>query len=101
MNNDKTKFYTYVKLVLISDTYCILILHTPNATARKRNKLTRGTSLDRVDPELVKRLSDCAGNWKVTKDSHVTSQTWSKEVPRVSSFLFRAVALGVSKISMQ
>ena len=38
-----------------------LVLLTPNATARKRNELTRGTSLDRVDSELVKRLIDCAG----------------------------------------
>ena len=43
----------YVKLVLISDTYCIIILLTSNATTQKRNKLTRGTSLDRVDSELV------------------------------------------------
>ena len=48
----------YVKLVLISDTYYILILLTPNATARKRNELTLGTSLDRVDSELVKHLID-------------------------------------------
>ena len=38
-----------------------LFLLTPNATARKRNDLTWGTPLDRVDSELVKRLSDCAG----------------------------------------
>ena len=38
-----------------------LFLLTPNATARKRNELTRGTSLDRVDSELVKCFSDCAG----------------------------------------
>ena len=30
-----------------------------------------------------------------------SESTRSKEVPWVSSFLFRAVALGVSKISMQ
>ena len=30
-----------------------------------------------------------------------SESTRSKEVPQVSSFLFRAVALGVSKISMQ
>ena len=41
---------------IISDTLCILILLTPKATAWKRNELTRGTSLDRVDSELVKRL---------------------------------------------
>ena len=51
------------------------LLHTyfllnPNATARKRNKLTRGASMDRVDSELVKRLSG-----KLTKDSHVTAKT--------------------------
>ena len=38
-----------------------LFLLTPNATSRKRNELTRGTSLDRVDSELVKPLGDCAG----------------------------------------
>ena len=38
-----------------------LFLLTPIATARKRNELTRGTSMERVDSELVKRLIDCAG----------------------------------------
>ena len=37
----KTKFLIYVKLVFISDTYCILICcYTPIATAQKRNELT-------------------------------------------------------------
>ena len=37
----KTKFLTYVKLVLISDTYCILIFAIPLlSTAQKRDKLT-------------------------------------------------------------
>ena len=66
----KTKFLTYVKLVLISDTYCILIFAYPYCYRTKRNELTRSTSLDRVDSELVKRLR---GN--LTKNSHVTAQT--------------------------
>ena len=49
---------------IISDTYCILILLTPKATAQKRNKLTWGTSLDRVDSELVKRLIITLLNWR-------------------------------------
>ena len=37
----ETKFLIYVKLVLINDTYCILICcYTPIATTQKRNELT-------------------------------------------------------------
>ena len=60
----KQNFINLLKLVLIIDTYCILILLTPKATARKRNELTRGTSLDRVDSEFVKRLIITLINWR-------------------------------------
>ena len=65
----KTNFLTYVKLVLISDTYCILIFAKTYCYRTKKEGTDPGTSMYRVDSELVKRLR---GN--LTKDSHVTAQ---------------------------
>ena len=50
--------HTYFNGALLT---AYLFLLTPKATARKRNELTRGTSTELVDSELVKGLIDCAG----------------------------------------
>ena len=52
----KTKFLIYVKLVLISDTYCILIYcYLPLLPHKKGGELTLGSSLDRVDLQLYRK----------------------------------------------
>ena len=58
-----------VKLVLISDTYCILMIAIPLLLRQKKERTDPGAppwTMDRVDSELAKRLS---GN--LTKDSHM------------------------------
>ena len=64
-----------VKLVLISDTYCILMIAIPLLLRQKMEQTDPGAppwTMDRVDSELAKRLS---GN--LTKD-HVTAHTCHK-----------------------
>ena len=59
LNILKTKFLIYVKLVLISDTYCILICcYMPIATTQKRNELTLAPPWT----ELTCNSTESAGN---------------------------------------
>ena len=52
----KTKFLIYVKLVLISDTYCILIYcYLSLLPHKKGGELTLGSSLDPVDLQLYRK----------------------------------------------
>ena len=68
----KTKFLIYVKLVLISDTYCILICcYTPIANTHKK-----GTNWPwlLLGPSWLATLPEA---WEMTKGSHVTMRTAS------------------------
>ena len=50
--SSNTKFLINVKLVLISDTYCIFILAIRLLLPHKKEQTDPGTSLDRVDSDL-------------------------------------------------
>ena len=88
-----------VKLVLISDTYCILMIAIPLLLRQKKGRTDPGAPLwtmDRVDSELAKRLS---GN--LTMISHVTAHTCKNFIKFLSNKGIGGGRLGPILISMQ
>ena len=88
-----------VKLVLISNTYCILMIAIPLLLRQKKERTDPGAppwTMDRVDSELAKRLS---GN--LTMISHVTAHTCQNFIKFLSNKGIGGGRLGPILISMQ